>query len=305
MVKSYLYVHTKGSSPCECYLSNLQMLKTPLVYRGGHYPSIEHAFQAAKYDYTDALPGAKQTPGEVKRWFHVGEKYGKLPATKAVSKGKRANMGRLKMALRIEEWNGAAVQVMKDLMRARAKVDPAFAACLVEARKKKGIGGSEGMDIFHKEKGGPRAVWGGTFAKGTKDRDKGKATFVGRNQMGKLLEEVGDELKRHKSLDSLLGHLPVSTDDCSFKASAAAARRAVRSAKPKVKRAPRRSVSRNASRRTRRVASRKTSRKTQRVVSRKSRRSYGRKPRRSYSRSTLRNARRAASRMTKRSHERR
>ena len=58
MVRSYIYVHTTGASLCECY-------------KGGSYPSVEHAFQAAKYDFTDALTGAKTTP--------------KLP-TKAVSK---------------------------------------------------------------------------------------------------------------------------------------------------------------------------------------------------------------------------
>ena len=249
------YVHTKGKTACECYMSNLQMLPEPLVYKGKRYPSIEHAFQAAKYDFTDALVGAKQSPAEVKTWFEVGHQYGELPATEAVSKGKKGNMTKLKLALRIAEWNRRSVPVMRELMKARAQVDPAFVACLVEASKR-------GIPIFHREKGGDKAVWGGTFVKGTKDRDRSKETFIGQNMMGKLLEEVGDDLAKHQSLDSLLGKLPIE-NDCSFKPSAAAARRVARGL------APRKTSKSHTSRRR---ASRKstTSRTSRRRASRKS-----------------------------------
>jgi len=210
----FLYVHTKGASPCECYLSNLQMLKKPLVYEGLTYPSIEHAFQAAKYNYITMRSTAKRGGEELKRLFTVGEEYGKLPATQACSKGKRGTMDKKhKVDLDLHRWNAVSLQVMKKLMAERAKVDRVFVACLIDARK--------GLKIYHKEKG-VNAFWGGHFT------DKDRTKFQGQNHMGLLLEQLGDHLLDLYGSEHFSKDLPKSFADCSFKKSAAAEKRSRR-----------------------------------------------------------------------------
>lgn len=80
----------------------------------GHvtFPSVEHAFQAAKVGFSSGDPSSKLD------W--------PISAVLAKRAGTRAAWARAGLVLDAEAWQEACEDVMERLVRARARVDPRF-----------------------------------------------------------------------------------------------------------------------------------------------------------------------------------
>lgn len=181
----YIYFYSKSRGYIEKYLSNFTHLDRPIKWKTQRFPTVEHAFQASKYLYTEP----ERRPDLFKR-FAVGQDYGKLPAAKVKSLGGRAAMKRLGVTLDMTRWNQVNRDIMKSLIRLRVKTDKLFREILKKANK-------DGMRFFHFERSGKRSYWGGFFpaeAKRVHEPKPAAKHFVGRNELGKILTEVSREI---------------------------------------------------------------------------------------------------------------
>jgi predicted NAD-dependent protein-ADP-ribosyltransferase YbiA (DUF1768 family) len=159
----YLLFHSKAKSAIGRYLSNFAAAR--VRFHGHWYPSVEHAFQAAKFLFTDGklhvLDLASDRPGGA--WTSVAAKrYG--------SKKSFASLG---LTLDTDAWNGSASRIMGELLRSRARHDPLFKKIVRKANR-------QGVALLHHERAGSRAFWGGAF-------DKTRRRFDGANRLGLLM----------------------------------------------------------------------------------------------------------------------
>lgn len=161
-------------------LSNLHRVGTMLVtlegLRGavftGMFPSVEHAFQAAKFL---CLEGDARL--DLAARFVVGGEYSGLAGEAVLKKGRRRAMddmtaeGKGKVALRVQAWDAAMPQVMRACILARAAVDADFVrACQALV--------NQGIRIRH-------------FARMRFYRCKTTGVLKGVDHVGPLLEEIG------------------------------------------------------------------------------------------------------------------
>ncbi len=159
----YILFHSKSKSGIGKYLSNFTPAR--VRFHGHWYPSVEHAFQAAKFLFTNGklhvLDLASDRPGG--SWTSlVAKRYG--------SKKSFASLG---LTLDTDAWNASASRIMGELLRSRARHDPLFKKIVRKANR-------EGVALLHHERGGSRAFWGGAF-------DKAKRRFEGSNRLGLLM----------------------------------------------------------------------------------------------------------------------
>ena len=127
------------------------------------FPSIENAFQAAKY--------LRSTRPEV-----FVELASMTPA-EARSAGSKTGMRRRGAALDVAAWDRDSVGVMERLVAIRVVQDPGYRSAIAAARK-------EGTALLHFERSGKKSFWGGSFPAGC---ERVPANFVGRNMLGKIL----------------------------------------------------------------------------------------------------------------------
>lgn len=152
------------------------MTLSTLTYQGASYPSIEHAFQASKYRH---LTGGERL--DLIKQFMEGEIYGKMLPLKIKGKGGKGEMRKKKVTLDVDSWNDNRLQVMSDLIAARAESDEHFANLIRFAQ-------TNGIALLHMEntRGRGEAFWGGTF----EGKSRQLENFVGANNYGRLLSEL-------------------------------------------------------------------------------------------------------------------
>ena len=148
-------------SPCnfQRYLSNFQPLQTPLEYKGQKYPTVEHAFQAAKYNFASfkknkqgRLFGGPAEMRALRNRFAIGGEFATLEAAKIKSKGMRKHFKDLQIELNLEKWDENKDGVMMKLLHARMNVDPLFKKILTLSR---------GIQLLHFERAKKgRSYWG-------------------------------------------------------------------------------------------------------------------------------------------------
>ena len=142
------------------YLSNFESSQ-PLIIDGKEYASIEHRFQAAKYECSKKL-GSAEAPD-----FTTA---GKMSAAQAKSKGGRKGMGS-GWALDVSLWNARRLEIMTEAIRARLAQDEKFRDIAVRMRK-------EGKLLLHFERG-KNPYWG---ARVTESKQ-----LEGQNMLGEIL----------------------------------------------------------------------------------------------------------------------
>ena len=103
------------------YLSNFTRLPgLPLVFEGRAYVSIEHAFHAAKLQFSKHVPISESNK------YAVGGMYARLTGVAV----KRTTSARTFAAhgwyLDVPAWTAARAGVMRRLVAARAEVDPEY-----------------------------------------------------------------------------------------------------------------------------------------------------------------------------------
>lgn len=135
------------------FLSNF--FKSPVVYNGRTWPTVEHAFQAAKVDAETAeMIFHAATPGEAKRL------------------GRRGVMR--------SDWEVVKVDVMRDCLREKFLKNPSLKHRLLDTGDEVLVEGTTWHDNY----------WG--VCKCQKCRNSG---IVGQNMLGKLLMEIREEAK--------------------------------------------------------------------------------------------------------------
>jgi predicted NAD-dependent protein-ADP-ribosyltransferase YbiA (DUF1768 family) len=152
------------------YLSNFKTIINGLriVHKNGDtavYPTVEHAFQEAKYDYTTS-DGKKV----------VGTRFrspSMLTATQAKKDGGKASMLKHGLVLDLATWNAQRIDLMRNLIRARVLQDPTFRKILSDCRK-------FGIKLYHFSRS-PSDDWGCRVKEGEP---------VGRNLLGQIMMEV-------------------------------------------------------------------------------------------------------------------
>ena len=139
-------------------LSNFSPVPGGVPVGGRRFPSVEHAFQAAKFEHTDR-------PDLMEKFTCAGS----MTAEEAKKAGGRKGMTKDGAALRTDEWARECDQVMKDALEARFDVDPEFRRILEAVA-------DSGATLLHFERGG--GYWGGKVKDGQ---------IVGENMLGKMM----------------------------------------------------------------------------------------------------------------------
>ena len=130
------------------YLSNFELIPNGIhipddffiqYMRNRRFPSIENAFQACKYAFSD-------NPSMMTELEHCSPKEAK-------SAGSKTGMQRRKTTLDVSVWNGVSLECMSELLRMRYQVDERFARIINEAKR-------DGKMFYHLETRGPK-VWTG------------------------------------------------------------------------------------------------------------------------------------------------
>jgi ribA/ribD-fused uncharacterized protein len=135
---------------------------------GRRYPSVEHAFHAAKARCSNKP--------EVAAAFEIG---GSVPANAAAAKkaGGRAGFAKMGATLDCAEWDRVRDDATMMALRARWLADPLFRHILLATR-------DLNLTLVHFERGGWRSYWGGTVIADN--------IVVGANTLGRMLMELRD-----------------------------------------------------------------------------------------------------------------
>ena len=112
-------------------LSNFGII--PVTWRGNTYPTVEHAFQGAKYLLASNHP-------EIEASFRVDGSLGPDPVN-AKKAGGKAGMKKTKTVLDVPLWNSIADQVMTELISEKAR-HPVIQAILAICKE-------HGIALYH------------------------------------------------------------------------------------------------------------------------------------------------------------
>lgn len=159
---------SRSKHPDHRYLSNFESVPGGvrihddffiLYMRGRTFPSIENAFQACKYAFSDnpSCMTALETcsPKEAK------------------SAGSKTGMKKKKTTLDVKLWNKMSYECMSELLNIRYHSDERFKRIIDDAR-------SEGKTFGHIETRGSY-LWGGCMKNGQ---------WVGENRLGKIMNDL-------------------------------------------------------------------------------------------------------------------
>lgn len=156
----YVYFHSRSKGADEKYLSNFSDA-VPIPYKGVVFPSIENAFQAAKYLYSSRTD----------RFATIAN----MTPVQARTAGSKSGMKKVGAVLDVSKWNEMNTGIMRALIRIRITHDHRFRRLLKDAR-------DHNIKLLHYE-GGAEPYWGGYF-KGSK---KSLDAFYGRNMLGEIM----------------------------------------------------------------------------------------------------------------------
>ena len=164
-----LKFHTRSASDDGRYLSTMEALPAPLMYDGALYPSMEHAYHAAKFDPKYAQGVDPSRLAELRERLQSSGDIAEPKAAKTY--GGKGNFKKLKVTLDAAAFNPDRATIMKEIASARVLVDAKFADILRNAV-------SDGISLKHYERGKANEVfWGGD-----------------RNTLGRIYKEIGDML---------------------------------------------------------------------------------------------------------------
>lgn len=165
---AYIMFFSKSKSALGKYLSNFHL--SPVKYRKLTFPSVEHAYQAAKFLFADD----KQRGQELFATLAVGGQNGKLTSPQAKSFGGKGSWKRLGLQLNIREWSKHEVKIMKTLLKSRLKHDKLFRQIIRKAQR-------ESVALLHNDRAAAKSFWGGAFD------PQNRSHFRGQNTLGLLM----------------------------------------------------------------------------------------------------------------------
>lgn len=156
---------SRSKNPAHRYLSNFQVLPRGLhipndffisYVTGYTFPTVENAFQACKYAYSnDPLSIQELTccsPREAK------------------SMGSKGGMKKRGTTLGVDTWNAVSFECMSELLKLRFEQDPQFRDTILK----------EEDDFYHIETR-PPYIWGGCMKHGK---------WIGQNRLGNILNNL-------------------------------------------------------------------------------------------------------------------
>lgn len=153
----YILFYSKAKDAEARYLSNFQ--PSSIVFRGTTFPSVEHAFQAAKFLYSN----------KPELFNFVAQLDSALEAKRY---GGKTNFTKLGAVLDQKRWNAESATIMEELITIRYNTDAKFKAILDKAQDSK-------LELYHYERPGrSEPYWGGYF----KDNK-----FIGNNKLGQIM----------------------------------------------------------------------------------------------------------------------
>jgi ribA/ribD-fused uncharacterized protein len=147
-------------------LSNLAPLN--VMYKGREYPSVEHAYQLMKYEYSEPRDKA------IAVMEKLYEESKTLSGKEAVVLGKRKRMEKEGVQLNIQEWNRVSIGIMEELIQDKITRHPEIANIVQQVK-------SSGKQLLHYSL--RDMEWGGFF---TKDKVTGEEGLKGNNELGKI-----------------------------------------------------------------------------------------------------------------------
>ena len=159
---------SKSKHPDHRYLSNFELIPGGIHIpddfsihnvRGITFPSIENAFQACKYAFSDH-------PTLMTYLESCSPKEAK-------SAGSKTGMKKRKTTLDVSKWNAVSFECMSKLLHVRYHTDQRFRNIIEEARE-------NGKMFYHLEPRGPK-IWGGC----NKDGE-----WIGENKLGHILNSL-------------------------------------------------------------------------------------------------------------------
>ena len=181
---------SKSKCATERYLSNFTFFGMGIPFSSGgellSFPTIEHAFQTAKY--STSMSTGDRTSAAFEQLMQTLQNP-RTQAADAKTLGGRRSMAAVGFTLVADEWNARSEDIMRQLVRARAGVDDLYAKILRTAALRM-------IRFYHFERTGSKSVWGGCVPKsmplllGLPDYSQ----WQGGNLLGKILSEVGQEL---------------------------------------------------------------------------------------------------------------
>ena len=147
-------------------LSNLAPLN--VIYKGREYPSVEHAYQLMKYEYSEPRDKALAVFGK------LYEESKTLTGKEAVTIGKRKRMEKEGVKLNIQEWNQVSISIMEELIANKIQLHPEIQKIIQDVK-------DSGKKLLHYSL--RDMEWGGFF---TKDKVTGEEGLKGNNELGKI-----------------------------------------------------------------------------------------------------------------------
>ena len=166
--------YSKSKDPDAKKLSNFHQPAEPLLIDGVKYATIEHRFQAAKYE-SSKCDDEKVAPPDFSTTAHMS-------AVQAKNKGSRKGMGS-KWHLDVNLWNARRIEVMQTAISARFEQDAEFREIAIRFRKEHKL-------LLHFERG-KDPFWGARVSE--------NKSLVGSNKLGEIIMELADATEKDSS----------------------------------------------------------------------------------------------------------
>ena len=160
----FISFYSRSSNIEHRYLSNFTLIN--LQEGNNTFPSVEHFFQATKYNYTI------RKNNEIKKFTIDGE-YGKIPPNKIKRFGGKKYMKGKGQILNITKWNNVRKDIMTKIIKNRFNSDEKFRNIILDLLK-------QNYKIIHFEYSNSVPYWGRYF-------DKKSNKFIGNNVLGEII----------------------------------------------------------------------------------------------------------------------
>ena len=166
----YIKFFSRSSNPDHKYLSNFT--KSSIKIGPKIWPSVEHYFQAMKYNNLIKIYKNFNKDNEIIKFTLYG-KYGALPASKIKKYGGKKHMEGLGVTLNLKIWNTVKRNIMIRAIKERFNCDFKFRSILLDLAQ-------QNICLLHHEYSKNTPYWGCYY-------DKGGEKFIGKNNLGIIM----------------------------------------------------------------------------------------------------------------------
>jgi ribA/ribD-fused uncharacterized protein len=168
--EEYVQFYSGSKDKTMQLLSNLAPLN--VIYKDKDYPSVEHAYQLLKYEYSEPRDKALAVMEK------LYEESKTLSGKEAVVLGKRKRMEKEGVKLNIQEWMKVSSDIMEALLVDKIQRHPEIRKILEQTKE-------SGKKLLHYSL--RDMEWGGFF---TKDKVTGEEGLKGKNELGKIFMKL-------------------------------------------------------------------------------------------------------------------